>query len=196
MFPMTKPAAGTIPPKAVTVAITRRVQPGHDAQMHAWINAGTKLAEQFPGFLGTGWVRPRDGSDEWHMLYRFTDHAALDAWQDSQERKWWLGSADGLVEHSDSEVRVGIEGWFDQPAETTTDATPAPAAPPRWKQATMIWSAFFPVSLVFAFTLAHLVDGFPTVLKVAVQTLVLTPVMTYFVLPFAGRLLHDWLHDN
>jgi len=37
--------------------------------MVAW--AGSALAERFPGFLGTGWVRPGGGSDQWHMLYRF-----------------------------------------------------------------------------------------------------------------------------
>ena len=26
--------------------------------MQAWVHAGTSMAELFPGFLGTGWVRP------------------------------------------------------------------------------------------------------------------------------------------
>ena len=70
----------------VTVAITRKVAPADTTQMIAWVRAGTAMAELFPGFLGAGWVRPRNASDEWHMLYRFADAASLGAWESSTER--------------------------------------------------------------------------------------------------------------
>ena len=79
----------------VTVAITRKVAPADTTQMIAWVRAGTAMAELFPGFLGAGWVRPRDASDEWHMLYRFADAASLAAWESSTERQWWLRSGGG-----------------------------------------------------------------------------------------------------
>ncbi|GAB3579592.1 antibiotic biosynthesis monooxygenase [Calidifontibacter terrae] len=183
----------TSAPEAVTVAITRRVQPGHEPQMHAWINAGTALAERSPGFLGTGWIRPRDGSDEWHMLYRFTDANSMAAWEESKQRKWWLESAEGLVEHDRAHRRVGIEGWFDQPVSETIEA-PTAVVPPRWKQATMIWLAFFPISLVSSYLLVPVTGHSPIPLRVLVSTLILTPLMTYFFLPAMGRLLHGWLH--
>ena len=47
----------------VTVAITRVLPPGHEAEMTSWLNAGITLAERFPGFLGAGWVRPERDSE-------------------------------------------------------------------------------------------------------------------------------------
>ena len=124
----------------VTVSITRHVDPEHQDQMTAWVRAGSALAERFPGFLGTGWVRPGPESDEWHMLYRFDSPESLARWEASEQRGWWLGSAQGLVGESRKERRTGIEGWFDSPQEyDVEDLKPQPTAPPRWKQAVMIW---------------------------------------------------------
>jgi len=74
----------------------------------SWVRAGSGLAEKFPGFLGPGWVRPREGSDEWHMLYRFDSEASLARWEASEQRTWWLGSAQGIVGESRRELRMGI----------------------------------------------------------------------------------------
>ncbi|KUL40832.1 antibiotic biosynthesis monooxygenase [Actinoplanes awajinensis] len=183
------------PQLAVTVAITRRADPSRAAEMAAWVRAGASLAEAFPGFLGTGWVRPELGSTEWHMLYRFADAGALHGWEESPERQWWLSSAEGFVEHTRVEKRTGIEGWFDPPRELPADEglPEAPKPPARWKQAVTIWLGFFPVSLLSGWLLApHLVD-LNLVLRTMISTLVLTPIMTYLVLPRVTRALQPWL---
>jgi hypothetical protein len=74
----------------VTVSITRRADPARSGEMVAWMRAGTALAENFPGCLGAGWVRPAADSPDWHMLYRFADDAALRRWEESPQRRWWL----------------------------------------------------------------------------------------------------------
>lgn len=180
----------------VTVSITRRVRPEHADQMTAWVRAGSALAERFPGFLGTGWVRPGSESDEWHMLYRFDGPDSLARWEASEERRWWLGAAQGLVEDHRKERLTGIEGWFDPPEEYVVEQLAPPARPPRWKQAVMIWFAFFPLSLVMTTVVAALVPGLGTVLRVLVSTLVMTPIMTYLVLPFLTSSLEWWLHGR
>ena len=187
-------APATLP---VTVSIVRHVAPGHEDQMRAWVRAGSALAERFPGFLGTGWVRPNEQSDEWHMLYRFDSTASLAAWEASDERAWWLGSAQGLVGESVRERRTGIEGWFDEPSEHDVEDLRAPAAatpPPRWKQAVMIWVAFFPLSLGMSFLLAAVAPTLPILPRVLLTTVLMTPLMTYVVLPRLTRLLDRWLH--
>ncbi|HEY7720334.1 MAG TPA: antibiotic biosynthesis monooxygenase [Pedococcus sp.] len=176
----------------VTVAITRRVRPEDELLMQAWVHAGTSLAERFPGFLGTGWVRPAAGSEDWHMLYRFDSPASLARWEDSPERTRWLRSAQDLVEHTRVEHRTGIEGWFDEPRERSVSDL-APPAPARWKQAVVIWVAFFPTNLLFTWLLTPLLGHWPLVLRVLVSTLLLTPLMTYLVLPQVTRLLQPWL---
>jgi len=178
----------------VTVSIVRHVAPGHEDQMRAWVRAGTALAEGFDGFLGTGWVRPNADSDEWHMLYRFDGTASLAAWEASAERAWWLASAQGLVGESIRERRTGIEGWFDDPSGHDVQDLRTPVAPARWKQAVMIWVAFFPLSLAMSFLLASVAPALPIVPRVLLTTLVMTPLMTYVVLPQLTRRLDRWLH--
>nr|WP_130513121.1 antibiotic biosynthesis monooxygenase [Krasilnikovia cinnamomea] len=184
---------------AVTVAITRRADPSRAAEMQAWVRAGATLAEDFPGFLGVGWVRPELGSTEWHMLYRFADDDALSAWEDSAQRRWWLSSAQGMVEHTREERRTGIEGWFDPPREgevRVADAPAVPSAPPRWKQAVAIWLGFFPLSLLAAVALGPLLAAQHVVLRTLVTTLCLTPIMTYLVLPRVTGALQWWLQGR
>ena len=74
-----------------------------------------------------------------------------------------------------------------------------PTAPPRWKQAVIIGLGFYPVNLAFTLLAVALIPGwrsFWPLLTVLVSTLVLTPVMTYWVLPFITRMLRPWLQRS
>ena len=194
-MPETSAAPDSTARHPVTVAITRRVRPEDELLMQAWVHAGTSMAERFPGFLGTGWVRPAADSPDWHMLYRFDSPETLQGWESSPERTRWLRSAQDLVEHTRVEHRTGIEGWFDEPRERSVSDLPPPA-PPRWKQAVVIWVAFFPTNLLFTWLLTPLLGHWPLVLRVLVSTLLLTPLMTYLVLPQVTRLLQPWLRGR
>ena len=102
-----------------------------------------------------------------------------------------------MVEHTRVERRTGIEGWFDPPEEHEVDDLTAPAGPPpRWKQAVIIWLGFFPVSLLAAVTLGHLLAGQHVVIRTLATTLCLTPLMTYLVLPQVTKALQWWLHGR
>ncbi len=92
-----------------------------------WVQDGVNLANRYPGFLGSGWVRASAGSHDWHMLYRFADAATLDAWETSSDRVGWLAQGRDLVEETWVERRTGIEGWFDAP--TTPAPSPATSSP-------------------------------------------------------------------
>lgn len=187
----------------VTVSITRRVDSTRLPDVTRWVQSGVNIANSYEGFLGSGWVRAGHDSDEWHMLYRFADDAALDAWEGSEDRAAWLYEGRELVELARVERRTGIEGWFDQP-HTATGATAAQDAalgaaqvvPPRWKQAVTIWLGFFPLSLLFTFLVTTFVPFWHQLwlpATVLITTLCLTPTMTYVLLPFVTRILHPWL---
>ncbi len=181
----------------VTVSITRHVDPDHEDQMLAWLRAGTQLSERFDGFLGSGWVRPSTGSTEWHMLYRFDSAEHLQAWNESEHRRWWLESAQGFVEEARHEQRTGIEGWFDEPSSVDVrDLRPAPVPPPRWKQMCAIFLVFFPLSVAANWASSHLFPDLVLPLRVLVSVVVMTPVMTYVALPFITRLLAPWLNKQ
>jgi antibiotic biosynthesis monooxygenase (ABM) superfamily enzyme len=192
------------PNQPVTVSIRREVDPDRVPEVTDWVQAGINRANRFPGFLGSGWVRQAEDSDVWHVLYRFSSEATLDAWEHSDERATWLATGEGLVRSERSRRRTGIEGWFDEPPTGSIPAIdPAaasgdedlPPAPPRWKQAVTIWLGFFPVNLAFTYLVSP-VPGWgelPIWLRVLATTLVLTPIMTYWVLPFVTRSLRGWL---
>ncbi len=184
----------------VTVAITRHLANGHEAEMRTWLNAGIGLAEKFPGFLGAGWVRTEADSEEWHMLYRFADQQSLDQWEHSPQRQWWRSAASGLgVVEARVEKRTGIEGWFDVPQSTVLEsgaAATAPAPPPRWKQATTIFIVFFPLSVAANYLSRDLLADVVLPLRVLATVLVMTPLMTYVFLPWITRRLQWWLQGQ
>ncbi|GAA4265897.1 antibiotic biosynthesis monooxygenase [Frondihabitans peucedani] len=192
-------ASGTLP---VTVAITRIVRDERIPEVTRWVQAGVNLANRHPGFLGSGWVRAHGESDEWHMLYRFADRQTLDDWEQSADRQGWLAEGRDLVVESRVERRTGIEGWFDSAEDGAAfdsdhQGAGSPPPPPRWKQATSIWVGFFPVNLVFTYLTTLLVPGWSGLAilpRVLITTLTLTPIMAYWVLPLATRLLRPWLH--
>lgn len=185
----------------VTVSITRSVDPERVSEVTHWVQSGVNLANGWPGFLGSGWVRSSAESLDWHMLYRFADADKLDAWETSRERADWLLGGAGLVEDRVVKKRTGIEGWFDLPTTTTEMRAIGPEVievvrPPRWKQAVSIWLGFFPVNLVFTLLVVALVPGWDdlwTSTRVLITTVVLTPLMAYWVLPFVTRMLQPWL---
>lgn len=180
-------------PAPVTVSVTRHVDPSQSSEMREWVQAGTSLAERFDGFLGSGWVRPSEGSPDWHMLYRFADADALAAWEASPQRAWWLEAAEGNIEATHVEKRTGIEGWFEAPPG---EPAATPQSPPRWKQMVVIFLVFFPLSLVSNVVASATIGDLPLPLRVLVTVLVMTPLMTYVFLPWVTRRMEWWLHPR
>lgn len=187
----------------VTVSVTRHIDPAHTAEMQAWVEAGSSLAKRFEGFLGAGWVRPAVDSDAWHMLYRFDSAEHLAVWEASSQRAWWLAAAQGRIESSPELRRTGIEGWFDEPSsvevvDTAASGSPAgpPAAPPRWKQAVVIFLVFYPLSVLVNGLAGRYAAGVPLGLRVLLAVLVMTPVMTYLALPWITSRLQWWLQGK
>jgi len=177
----------------ITVSITRFVDPSQARQFAAWARAGEDLMSTYPGYLGSGWVRPDPASTEWHMLFRFTDVASLATWQESDERAWWIASALGIAEQSPEERRTGIEGWFDTPTSVEVINPAVAAPPPRWKQMVSIFIVFFPLSLLANWALSPFSADWPLALRVLVTVLLVTPVMTYLAMPLVTRALRPWL---
>ncbi|PFG41854.1 hypothetical protein ATJ88_0501 [Isoptericola jiangsuensis] len=182
----------------VTVSIHRVVSPDRVPEVTAWVQAGVRLANRWPGFLGSGWIRAAEGSEDWVMLYRFADADRLEAWEGSPDRRDWLAQGEGLVTERAVTRRTGIEGWFDPPVrQDEPSGPPLLPAPPRWKQSVAIWLGFFPVNLAFTLLVAWLVPAFRDLLlplQVLVSTLILTPIMSFWVLPWVTGSLRDWLH--
>ncbi|GAB3623858.1 antibiotic biosynthesis monooxygenase [Mariniluteicoccus endophyticus] len=179
----------------ITVSIAREVPLDRSEYANAWARAGQELARAFPGYLGSGWMRTRPDSTMWHMVYRFADEASLATWEQSDQRAHWLEMATPYIEDAHREHRTGIEGWFDEPSSVVVREAMTPA-PPRWKQSVSIFLPFLPLSLVMNYLLSWLVPTWPIWARVLVSICIMTPLMTYFLLPLSTRLLGPWLRAD
>jgi len=178
----------------VTVSIRRRVAPDRFDEATQWVQTGIDLAHEYPGFLGSGWVRADANSPYWHMLYKFADAASLEAWENSIARTSWLLEGEGLVLEAEVVKRTGIEGWFDTSQEGVGSSTTR--QPPRWKQAVAIGIGFFPLNVSFSYLITAVDpswNSLPIVLRVLLTTFVMAPMMTIVVMPFITRMLRPWL---
>ena len=110
--PALRPAA-----EPVTVTVARVVRPGQQDAFEEWAADVQELLTRFPGYLGSSLLRPGPGSDEFHLVFRFTDDEALSAWERSPERAEALARVHRLVEDSRTARAVGLESFFAVPAQ-------------------------------------------------------------------------------
>jgi antibiotic biosynthesis monooxygenase (ABM) superfamily enzyme len=170
----------------VTLMVARRVASGRYHDLLAWLHEGERLATDFPGYLGSGVLAPPPDDDEFQIVFRFSDADTMTAWEHSASRSTWLERGSGLFAQPHEHRAVGLDAWFGATHRQ----------PPRWKQSVAIWLAFFPVSLTFNLLFGGLLADLPLVWRVLLSTLALTPLMTYWFIPFATRLLAPWLHAH
>ncbi|NLH79667.1 MAG: hypothetical protein GX458_02330 [Phyllobacteriaceae bacterium] len=178
--------------KPVTVLVTRRVRPGHEAAFEALTRELLTVADRFPGHLGGHVLRPEGlRSTLYQTLFAFDDQAHLDAWTDSRERHDIL---DRLLAISEGETGLhilsGLEGWFALPN------APTRKPPPRPKMALVTWMGIFPLVLVLFHTVAPILAPISTTLSIFVITAIVTVAMTWVVMPLLVRLLAKWLYPE
>ena len=62
----------------VTVTVARRVAVGREREFEQWYDGIIGAACRFPGFLGSGVLRPHTTGQDWHVVYRFADPESLE----------------------------------------------------------------------------------------------------------------------
>jgi len=179
--------SGTAEP--VTVTVARRVAVGREREFEQWYDGIIGAACRFPGFLGSGVLRPHQTGQDWHVVYRFADPESLERWESSPERAEWLRRADDMVEETGVARVSGLETWFSLPGRT------APA-PPRWKMALVTLAAIVPLVLLMNLTVLPLLSGWPLVARTLVFSGTLTGLMTWVVMPRMTRLFRRFLYGR
>jgi uncharacterized protein len=174
------------PAEPVTVTVARRVAPGREHEFEDWYDGIISCASRFPGFLGSGILRPKELGD-WHVVYRFADAPSLHRWEASEERADWLRRADEFVEETGVQRVSGLETWFAMPGRT------APA-PPRWKMFVVTLLAIVPLVLLMNLFVLPLLSGWWLVARTLVFSGILTSLMTWVVMPRMTRLFRRFLY--
>jgi uncharacterized protein len=173
----------------ITVTVARNVEPGRESDFEEWAAGILNEASKWPGFLGAGLLKPGPGDHEWHLVYRFRDNASLSRWETSDVRATWLSEADRFMTERARTRVSGLETWFELPGKTSK-------APPKPKMATIAFAAIFPIALFFALVSPLEPLPIPLVLRVALQTLAITGLMTWVFMPRLTRLFQRWLYPK
>lgn len=170
----------------VTLMVARRVADGCYDNFLEWLREGERLATCYEGYLGSGVLSPPPGDNEVQIVFRFSNEQTLGAWKHSSTRQHWLERGKDLFEQPQELRAQGLDTWFGDARRT----------PPRWKQSIAVWLAFFPVSLLFNALLGDRLAGLPLVPRILLSTLILTPIMVCFFIPWVTRLLSGWLNSD
>lgn len=173
----------------VTVTVARHVAVGREREFEDWYDGIIATASRFPGFLGAGILRPHTADADWHVVYRFSDPAALERWETSEERAGWLRKAEDLVQETGVSHVTGLETWFSLPGRT------APA-PPKWKMFLVTLLAIVPLVLLMNLTVLPVLSGWPLIGRTLVFSGTLTGLMTWVVMPRLTRLFRRFLYGD
>lgn len=176
----------------VTVVISRVPRPGREDDLVAWAEGVSTAAQDFPGHLDAR-IYPPSASDRGELVvaFSFESAEALTAWEHSEVRATWLRRLEGLVVGETTTHSVsGFEGIFSHaPGQ-------AVIPPPRWKTATIIGLALYPVSLVINWLLGPLMADWNLFVRVLVMVLIIVPYMAWVGVPYLTRWLRGWLHAS
>ena len=179
---------------AVTVLVSRRVKPGHEAEFMQAADAMTAAASRFAGYLGGHLVRPEADADEqehnlFHTVFAFDNPAHLQAWQTSPERMRCLET---MAAHTFSSSKLrevsGLGHWF------ATAGAPAHQPPPRWKVAVVTWLGICPTVFMLFLVVAPWLESWPLLPRVMVITALVVLIMTWVVAPRLTAWLKPFLY--
>lgn len=184
------------PASAVTVLVSRRVKPGHEAAFVQASDAMTAAAQLFAGHLGGQMIHPdaddaaADGeSNLYHTVFAFDTPEHLQAWQTSPERTRCLQA---IAPHtlSSSKLREvsGLGHWFTPPGAA------AHKPPPRWKVAVVTWLGICPTVYVLFLVVAPFLADWPLLPRVMVITALVVLLMTWLVAPRLTTWLKPFLY--
>jgi uncharacterized protein len=127
--------------KEVTTVISRKVKPGYENEYDEWLRRYSMLEKKVPGYVGAT-IITQVGTDSAirHIIYRFSDKASLDAWENSEEAN---KSSTRYYERA-----TGLETWFALPDMK------AIVAPPKWKMAIVSLFAAYCISTLSNYILS------------------------------------------
>ena len=178
---------------AVTKIVDRIPRSGMADPLEQAIKNLIAAALRFPGHLGVTVTRPAlPIQPGFRLVYRFDTSEHLSAWEDAEEHMRLAAAADRFTQGEPQRtVLSGLEAWFTLPGQPTT--TP----PPRGKITFVTWLGIFPLVYIFGPIVGVLLPpDAPSILRIAIVTVLVVSAMSYVVGPLLTRLFHKWLQPG
>jgi antibiotic biosynthesis monooxygenase (ABM) superfamily enzyme len=170
----------------VTVTAARIVRPEQRAAFERWAAEVEEVVAGFPGHLGSTLLRPGPDSDEYHLVYRFRDSAALSFWERSAERHAALARVHELAESERYARAVGLQSFFTVP----------PQPGPRWRMTVLTVVAVFALTTVWQLVALPVVGDWPWPARLLVSAVFVVTMLGYVVMPRLTRLFARWLRPQ
>lgn len=169
----------------VTVTVARSVRPGQQSAFEQWADGVQQLLTGFPGNLGASLLRPGPDSDQYHLVFRFTDDEALSAWERSPERARALAEVHRLVTHERMARAVGLETFFAVP----------PRPGPAWRSWLLTVAVVLLFTTSFQLVAVPFVGGWPWGLRLLLSAVYVVTGLR-LAMPRVSRALGPWLQGS
>ena len=182
---LTSPPAPQPVAEPVTVTVARVVRPEVQDAFERWAADVQQLLAGFPGNLGSTLLRPGPGSNEFHLVFRFTDDEALSAWERSSERAEALAEVHRLVDDERTARAVGLESFFAVP----------PRPGPAWRSWLLTVAVVLALTTSFQLVAVPFVGSWPWGARLLVSAVYVVTALRYL-MPRLSRRLGPWLQGS
>ncbi|HYW30920.1 MAG TPA: antibiotic biosynthesis monooxygenase [Gemmatimonas sp.] len=175
----------------VTLTVQHEVSPLKRTAFGVVLREMAATAAGRAGYVAAHITEPRTDEDTtWRVSIGFEDELSLAAWRASPEWARLNKQAEALSLGAPQVQRVnGLEQWFQLPLRSV--ATP----PPRWKTAVISAIGIYPLLLIMPDVLAPLTQGLPQWLATIASVVVMSPLITWVVMPAVTRVFRGWLYQ-
>src|SRR3954471_1287851 len=169
----------------VTVTVARGVRPEQQDAFESWAAEIQELLATFPGSLGSSLLRPGAGSNEFHLVFRFTDDESLSNWERSPERAEALARVHRLAEDTRTARAVGLESFFAVPAR------PGPA----WRSWLLTVTVVLALTSTFQLVAVPFIGSWPWGLRLLLSAVYVVSALRVL-MPRLSRRLGPWLQGR
>ncbi len=169
----------------VTVTAARVVRPEQREQFEQWAADVQQVVAGFPGHLGCTLLRPGPGSDEYHLVYRFSDSEALSEWERSAQRRAALERVHALIEDERYSHAVGLQTFFAVP----------PRPGPAWRSWLLTVAVVLLLTSTFQLAAVPFIGDWPWLLRLLLSAVYVVTALR-LLMPRLSRGLGPWLQGR
>jgi len=169
------------PAQTTTIVTSRAIRAGYEAEFERWVEELGRLARAAPGYRAT--IRLGQTAGFQHLLFRFDDREAAEAWQKDA----------GLGEHVAIADRFSTALRQTDAGDGVTFELPSDASASKWKRFVTTWLTVFPVLLIISLVVRTTLKDAPLPLQLLPSSLLLTATLQWIILPRLQRYTRFWL---
>jgi len=169
------------PDQTATIVTSRAIRAGHEEDFERWVVELNRLARSAPGYRTA--IRLGQTAGFQHLLFRFDDRAAAEAWLEDGQVRAHVAIADGFS-RALRQIDVGDGVTFELPSDASAS---------KWKRFVTTWLTVFPVLLVISLVVRTALKDAPLPLQLLPSSLLLTATLQWIILPRLQRYTRFWL---